>query len=447
MAATERAIGANENSFIPVLTPKHKPCIVSSGLEPAETMTHVNHGTHSASYVQHVNPRRQKPCLPISNVQGPGRPTVTAFKKSTTQQPTTSILGRSKLKDIPKGSTSGSDTLRQQSASSESINNRSSSKTFTSSSIASLKPNGVIIAHGRSKSRNVLDGSLSKEASVSSHPATDGKRPKASAISQRNTSQRSTRTTSAFSVPGQEYSDNSEDDYNGQRHLQRELLQLHILHSLSADIHSQWREKAKAHFRKRFQALVDRHMEIADIIFQTQELKNRAALVEWCRNSEAAEISKRVRILSGCIRDLCENLDPGGQYSQTVESFAEWHNRAQDIRNSRQDDSTSDTANPTYVEEIGAGWQNDVNILQRSLSTLTGELRTLGSANPNSTLGQLLVVLRDLVLDMLTELDCIRSIECELVSQEKVWVEEQIMRLSRKAHRETVGPRDTPSKS
>ncbi|KAL8676720.1 MAG: hypothetical protein Q9186_006786 [Xanthomendoza sp. 1 TL-2023] len=444
MAATERAIGANENSFIPVLTPKHKPWIVPSGLEPAETMTNVNHGTHSASYAQQVNSRRQKPCLSISNVQRPGRHTVTAFEKATTRQPTTSILGRSKLKDIPRGSTSGNDTLRLQSASSENINNRSSSKKLTSSSIASLQSNGAI-TQGRSRSQNVLKESLSKEARASSHQATDGKRPKVSAVSQRDTSQRSTRTTSAFSVPGQEFSDNSEDDYNGHRHLQRELLQLHILHSLSADTHSQWREKAKAHFRSRFQALVDRHMEIADIIFQTQELKNRAALVEWCRNSEAAEISKRVRILSGCIRDLCENLDPGGKYSQTVESFAEWHNRAQDIRKSRQDDSANDTAIPTYVEEIGAGWQNDVNILQRSLSTLTGELRTLGSANPNSTLGQLLVVLRDLVLDMLTELDCIRSIECELVSHEKVWVEEQITRLSRKAHRETGGPRDTPS--
>ncbi|KAL8799024.1 MAG: hypothetical protein Q9182_006203 [Xanthomendoza sp. 2 TL-2023] len=436
-------MGANETSFIPVLTPKYKPSSVPCCLEPADTMMHVN--TYTTPYAQRIDSQRHKPYLSASSVQGAGRRTMTSSETATTRQPIASIPGRSKLQDIPKGTTYGSDTHRPQSASSQNINHASSSNPFNSSSIASLKSKGAT-THGRSRSQIILGRSLTKVARVSSQPSPDSKRPKDSAISQRNTSQRSARIASAFLVPREECSDNSEDTSNSHRHLQRELLQLHILHSRSTDIHSQWREKAKAHFHKRFQTLVDRHTEIADIIFQTQELKNRAALVEWCRTSEAAEVGERVRILSSCLRDLSENLDPGGKYGQTVGSFAEWHSRAQDIRKSRPDDSTNDTADLEYVEEIGASWQNDVNILQRRLSTLTGELRTLGSAKPDSTLGQLIVVLRDLVLDMLTELDCIRSIECELVSQEKVWVEEQIVNLSRKAQRET-GSGNTPNKS
>ncbi|KAI4245632.1 MAG: hypothetical protein L6R40_002433 [Gallowayella cf. fulva] len=246
-------------------------------------------------------------------------------------------------------------------------------------------------------------------------------------------------------MPREDASGKSGELLERQGRIQRELLQLHVLHSRSSEIHSQWRQSAKAHFYKRFQELVDRHTEIADIIFQTQELKNRAALVDWCRRGQAFDISKRVRILSVCIRELCENLDPSGKYNQIMGSFAAWYNREREIQESRKRGSIDDLVNPEYVEEIGAGWQNDVNALQRRLSTLTGELRMLGSANANSTLGQLLVVLQDLVIDMLTELDCIRSIECELVMQEKVWIEEQIMTLSLKV-KDVGSSRDTPSK-
>lgn len=146
------------------------------------------------------------------------------------------------------------------------------------------------------------------------------------------------------------------------------------------------------------------------------------------------------------MEEIYENLDPGGKYYHVTSTFEVWFTRARRVRESRRCDVPARAANLGYVEEIGAGWQNDVDALQRRLSTLTGDLRTLGSASESSNLGQLLVLLQDLVIDMLAEVDCIRSIECEIVAQEEIWIEEQIKSLSLKVHNEMGDNRRTPSK-
>ncbi len=261
-----------------------------------------------------------------------------------------------------------------------------------------------------------------------------------------NLSQHSAKSTASPSVLPETHAENKDPPSEGIRQLQGKLLQLHILHSASAEIHQQWRESAKQHFQKQFDELVERHAEISDIAYQTQELKNRSALVDWCRNVQAPEVARRARTLSRCIQEIYENLDPGGKYSQVVGSFEAWFARARSVQESRENNSSDRITESDYVEEIGAGWQNDVDALQRRLSTLTGDLRTLGSASIDSTLGQLLVVLQDLVIDMLAEVDCIRSIEYEVVGQEEVWMEAQIKSLSLKVHNEMGSPRKTPRK-
>ncbi|KAI4192031.1 MAG: hypothetical protein LQ348_003294 [Seirophora lacunosa] len=230
------------------------------------------------------------------------------------------------------------------------------------------------------------------------------------------------------------------------RQLQGRLLQLHLLHSISAEIHQQWRESAKNRFNKQFDELVERHAEIAEIARQTHEFKNRSALVDWGRHIEAPELARRVGVLSMCVQQIYEDSEAGGKYSQTVASFEAWFARAREVQESRSAGLPNSLTVPGYVEEIGAGWQNDVDSLQRRLSTLTGDLRTLGSASADSSLGQLLVLLQDLVMDMLAEVDCIRSIEYEIVAQEEAWMESQIRCLSLKVHNEMGGPRKKPSK-
>ncbi|KAI4152316.1 MAG: hypothetical protein L6R39_001841 [Caloplaca ligustica] len=272
------------------------------------------------------------------------------------------------------------------------------------------------------------------------------KAPSTQAIPRRTISHRTTRSTSSTSAIPHTQPQIIEAAPEGTRELQAKLLQLHILHSASAQTHRQWQESAKLHFQKQFDELVKRHAEIADIAHQTQELRNRSALVDWCRNLQAPEIARRVHTLSSCIQDIYENLDPGGKYSQVIGAFEAWFARAREVQESRRTCSPDHVAVAGYVEELGAGWQNDVDALQRRLSTLTGDLRTLGSASLDSTLGQLLVMLQDLVIDMLAEVDCIRSIECEIVAQEEVWMEEQIRSLSLKVHNEMGGPRKTPKK-
>lgn len=281
---------------------------------------------------------------------------------------------------------------------------------------------------------------------VSKTELADDESSDATILPQRNVFHRTIRSTSSVPTGLESSAESAEVTPEGIRQLQGKLLQLHILHSASTKVHQQWRESAKQHFKKQFDELVERHAEIADIAYQTQELKNRSALVDWCRDIQGPEVARRVRTLSRCIQGIYENLDPGGKYNQMICSFDIWFARAREVQEARKTCPLDQVTNSTYVEEIGAGWQNDVDALQRRLSTLTGDLRTLGSASTDSTLGQLLVMLQDLVIDMLAEADCIRSIECEIVGQEEVWMEEQIRNLSLKVHNEMGSPRKSPKK-
>ncbi|KAI4275395.1 MAG: hypothetical protein LQ337_003265 [Flavoplaca oasis] len=284
-----------------------------------------------------------------------------------------------------------------------------------------------------------------QQSRVQSHESVNS-RTKPSVASERTVSLRSIKTPSSVSIPNQIVSECDEGLPEDIRHIQRELLKLHILHSSSANNQEKWRKSARTQLQKRFGALKERHVEIADISYQTQELKNRSGLVNWCRNVQVPEMGKRVYILSSCIHEIYNDAGFGGNYSLTVQAFHTWYDQAQTIRKSRRHNVTQDAAQPEYVEEIGAGWQNDVNALQRSLGTLTGDLRALGSASTSSNLGQVLLLLHDLIIDMLTELDCIRAIESELIAQERLWFDEQIATLSLNVHNESKGTKKSPCK-
>ncbi|CAO1597744.1 hypothetical protein XANCAGTX0491_001542 [Xanthoria calcicola] len=317
---------------------------------------------------------------------------------------------------------------------------------YTKPEVTAVKLNVGLHEQGRSRTQVIRSRVPNQPGRVPSHESRDS-RTAASAASGRTVSQRSMKSSSSVSVAGEPISGYDKGLPEETREIQRELLKLHLLHSTSANTQDQWRTSAKVHFHKRFEALKERHAEIADLSYQTQELRNRLALVDWCRNAQASEIGRRVHLLSTCIHEIYHDVGFSGRYNHTLQTFQAWYDRAEAIRESRKHDTTHDTAHLGYVEEIGADWHNDVDALQRRLGTLTGELRALGSAGASSNLGRVLVLLHDLVIDMLTELDCIRSIEGELVSQERLWFDEQIRMLSLKAHSEMEGPSNTPCKN
>ena len=303
---------------------------------------------------------------------------------------------------------------------------------------------------GRSSSRIISDTELpacklpNRQGEVSNEALVQKKHPKASGLSQRNNTQLSTRSSSSLFTPGIANPERNEALNEDTRRIQRNLLHLHILHLTSTNVHLQWRDSALSHFHRLFEDLVGRHVEIADVAYQTQEFKNRSALVDWCRNLHPSEVERRVRTLSNCVEQVYENLNPGSKYHHIIGSFEVWFTQARKTQTTRQCRAIADVGNQCHVEEIGAGWQDDVDALQRRLSALIGDLRTLGSAPVSSNLGQLLVSLRDLVIDMLAEVDCIRSIEVELIAQEEAGIEERTKGLTLKVNDEIGENRKTP---
>ncbi|KAL8665226.1 MAG: hypothetical protein Q9202_002448 [Teloschistes flavicans] len=309
------------------------------------------------------------------------------------------------------------------------------------------------VSEGRSKTQTTVKpaGLRSKPTSGQganpSSRSVDDKHAKALVIRHNNASKQAPKSATSLPTPAVDKTDSIDTLSEDYRQMQRELLRLHVLHSTSADVHGQWRGSAKRSLHLRFSELAERHTEIADISFQTQELRNRSAVVHWCRNVQTAEIDRRVQTLSKCIQEIYENLESSGKFNSIIELFEAWHTGTRKIQRSREHNIPAEAAALANMEEIGAGWQNDVDALQRRLSLLTGELRTLGSASANSSLGKLLVLLQDLVLDMLAEVDCLRSIEYEMMAQEKLWLENQITSLSLQVQSEMRDKRKSPCKT
>lgn len=434
-----------QGSSIPQSTPKHKSEINLESAEETGTtnIIHGNRAVRSATRKQEAPSSLNNPeLLERQSAALATQPNVSFSQKTAIPQPGLSLLGKPKPNANADKSVSSDGAVRSKAISSDGIS-VSSSKGYTKPDVTAVKSNVGLKRHGRSRSQVAPSRLPNQQGRV---PSQDS-RTEASAASGRTVSQRSMKSSTSVTVPWESISECDEGLSEEHGHIQRELLRLHVLHSTSANNLDQWRTSAKVHFHKRFGALKERHTEIADISYQTQELKNRSALVDWCRNAQGSEIGKRVHILSACIYEVYNDEGFGGKYHQTVQTFQAWYDRAGAIRESRKHDTMHDNAHLGYVEDIGAGWQNDVNALQRRLGTLTGDLRALGSASTSSNLGRVLVLLHDLVIDMLTELDCIRSISGELVTQERLWFDEQITILSLKAHNEMEGARNTPCRT
>ncbi len=446
MSSTKQHKGVKQGSSIPLLTPK---LTTKNDLGSAKEAIKINISRENEIPTDTLRDRprkqellsglnHQKLSLPRQSAIHAIQQTGSLSKKNSLPKPGIPLAGGRKSSANSQNFTSGYGALRSQPISSDGAS-LLRLRGRTGSGVPAVDPHVDLQKHGQYRSQMIPNGSISKQTRVLGKGVTDDGLLQASGISQHTTSAVSSRSAASMSGPKEIVSDCSGALPEEHRHIQIELLRLHILHSTSATIQSQWQTSAKTHFHKRFSVLKERHTEIADISYQTQQLKNRSALVDWCRNAQASEVGERIHILSGSIHEVHDDQGLGGKYSFTVESFQAWYDRVQEVRESRKRDTMPDTAHVRYVEEIGAVWQNDVNTLQRRLSIMTGDLRTLGSASASSSLGKILVVLQDLVIDMLTELDCMRSIESELVAQEKLWFEEEVTTLSLKIHNEKRG--------
>ena len=437
-----------QGSSIPQATPK---CKAMRNLESTEVSDTTNIMPASRMSIHGGVPRQQETPPSLENHNSMNRqsivlktqPNGSCFKQTTLPQPRLSRLEKARTNVNSKKSISSESSLQSKGTSSV-IARSSSSKAYIKSEDTAVNSNIGVKRRG-SQVIPSRGPDQHQHSRVPSHESISS-RTKPSASSERTVSLRSIKPSSSVSIPKQVVPECDEGLPEDIRHIQRELLKLHILHSSWANNQERWQKSARIHLQKRFEALKERHVEIADISYQTQELKNRSALVDWCRNAQGPEMGKKVYILSSCIHEISNDAGFGGNYSLTVQAFHTWYDRAQTIRGSRKYDKTHGTAELEYVEEIGATWQDDVNALQRRLGTLTGDLRALGSASASSNLGQVLALLHDLIIDMLTELDCLRSIESELIAQERLWFGEQIATLSLDVHNDMEAYKKTPCK-
>ncbi|KAL9104221.1 MAG: hypothetical protein Q9163_000821 [Psora crenata] len=216
------------------------------------------------------------------------------------------------------------------------------------------------------------------------------------------------------------------------RSLELELLQLHVMHRAAPNVQRQWEESARSHFRKRYDDLCVRNVELKEIAHQQQTLLNQLALVEWCQGIPSSQVAEKVRTLSRNIADLKMLLDHDGRYMRVLAVFQSWFKQAQTTQSLRQTRNEDDrhSKDLTFIEGIGDGWKAEAMVLERELTYCSRDLKIFGDVRIDSSLGSIVSLHKTLLANLLDELDIVLWIEDHVMAEEAVWMEDTIQKLS-----------------
>ncbi|KAJ2906207.1 hypothetical protein MKZ38_002632 [Zalerion maritima] len=241
--------------------------------------------------------------------------------------------------------------------------------------------------------------------------------------------------------------------------LQTELLQLHILHRDAQEVDNQWRASAKKNLGEKFASTVKSNSDIGDLERDAVEEGNASALKSWLIYSGDAptsygrpragsrvsyEVEGKIQALDSVVTGLWTMGETGGKYSRVVRKFERWISRAEDAMKMRSRGRSGTgmlallEANPgpsmnesgddgLFVGNIDDTWKEECGTLYRKLDGWRRMLRDIGDlpdveGMDNSALAKTLAGCREMVYDMLAELDSMERIERDAVAAENEWV-------------------------
>jgi hypothetical protein len=207
---------------------------------------------------------------------------------------------------------------------------------------------------------------------------------------------------------------------------QAELLQLHILHSTSFKVQTQWRHSAYAKMEDIFLETGNRRQRLLDQEHQTQRRVNYQALQDWADGSKYGHgLEERLQILGPLLQDVLSMTDSRGRYSKVVDEFEEWWTRSHSIKNARARASSALGSNGDldFIEELSPHWKSETDSFSRKLSVQSQQLEDVGQAIEGSSLATILDNLRNYVRSMLEELALLRTFENDALVAERAFIE------------------------
>ncbi|KAF7191366.1 hypothetical protein HII31_07389 [Pseudocercospora fuligena] len=204
---------------------------------------------------------------------------------------------------------------------------------------------------------------------------------------------------------------------------QIELLQLSLLHQQALPTLAGYEASAKQKLGKMHAKL---QKEYALIHEQEQEHRRKAnlnALECWC--PDTALLAEHLSSLSRVISDLRAHTEPGSRYSEMVETFETWADRAESILMDAQPGAA-------FVEALPESWRAthtslalNMRSIQRDISMLPPLPPRSDAENPSS----LEIMIDDCVLlvdGMLKELEVMTKLQKEVLQRGKARIDEQI---------------------
>ena len=204
--------------------------------------------------------------------------------------------------------------------------------------------------------------------------------------------------------------------------LQNELLQLQLLYISSCQTLPQQERNVKLRLNRRFDLLVEDHRAIAA---QEQDYcagASHVALQQWLIAPQPWSGSERIQLLSRCVQDLGDLTGSRGRFTAAMEQFEAWFQVMILTLDARSDGIASEHGGDVSVPPLSQDWHDSVSVLTGKLERLNEILKSLGQANANIGLGQVLDSHKLLLSNLLQELESSCRIVKLVLEKERKWI-------------------------
>ncbi|KAI9817856.1 MAG: hypothetical protein M1827_000975 [Pycnora praestabilis] len=225
--------------------------------------------------------------------------------------------------------------------------------------------------------------------------------------------------------------------------LQIELLQLHLMHSTSAEVQAQWKQDAERKLKRRFEDTAAQYRDLTTAESRMQERLNLLALRDW--NDRAAEygLAQRMNLLGPVIQEIWTSTDHGGKLACVAKDFDRWTVTVTDIWRIRDSDTFEQAGDLKFIDSLGGTWKAEISTLSRRMTSCLRNLEELGEPLEGSSLAAMAAGFKEIAEDTLEELDVMRAIEQEVMGREREWIASKIVDIAQGVDDGSEGPEST----
>lgn len=202
-----------------------------------------------------------------------------------------------------------------------------------------------------------------------------------------------------------------------------DLLQLHLLHENASEVSKHWEISAKRALHSKFDEVSSLYHVMLQHEQSGQEQKNLQALLEWTKDKPHASLVEYIQILSGPLHELPSLVQAGGRYQRHVGAFEQWMSWVGEVRDARQNRTEAGLGS---VEGLGDAWKAENAALMRKLSSFARDVNGLSQPIAGSSIASIVACCEALLDGLLEELRIMQTIEADVVSHEKDWVEKRL---------------------